>query len=117
MKPINFEGFNCTYAENQPEYLPLPAMRFPDGTVISCWELTDEEVAQLINSKRIYISMLTFNQPLQPLRPAVELTELVEIRNTTTDRLEKLAESLKKNLQGPTSDENENKVHRYSIED
>ncbi len=78
MKPIQFPGVNVVYAENQPEYTPLPALRFPDGTSISCWELTDEEVATLVSTKKLYIGVLTFNQPLQPLRPAVALNEIIQ---------------------------------------
>jgi hypothetical protein len=78
MKPITFQGANVVYAEDQPEYSPLPAMRFPDGTSISCWELTDEEVATLVSTKKLYIGVLTFNQPLQPIKPAVLLTEIIQ---------------------------------------
>lgn len=72
MKPIKFDYRNCVYAEDQPEYLPLPAHKMDDGTVISCWKLTDEEIQELIKTKKLYISQLTFNEPLQPILPQVE---------------------------------------------
>lgn len=71
MKPVMFDYQNCIYAEDQPEYLPLPAHKKEDGTVISCWELSDNELEQLIKTKKIYIGVLTFNQPLQPILPIV----------------------------------------------
>lgn len=46
MRPIEFKGQNIIFAKDQPEYLPLPALR-----------------------------QLTFNQPLQPIRPIVELSD------------------------------------------
>lgn len=37
MKPINFKEQNTVFAENQPEYLALPAWRSSRGVVVSCW--------------------------------------------------------------------------------
>lgn len=80
MKAIRFTGVNKTYGENQPQYIPLPVMKFPDGMMISCWELTDEEVEEIVKNKKLYISMMTFNHPLQPHRPAAHLSDLVETK-------------------------------------
>jgi len=73
MKPIEFKGFNVTFAKDQPEYQQLPALRMPDGEVYTCWELTDEELERVIKSKCIFFKQLTFNHPLQPILPLVEL--------------------------------------------
>lgn len=67
MIPIEFEQQNCVYAKDQPEYLPLPAHKKQDGEVISCWKLNDKEIENIIKDKKLYISLLTFNQPLQPI--------------------------------------------------
>jgi hypothetical protein len=32
-----------TFAENQPQYAPLPALVYPDGSVLVEWHFTDEE--------------------------------------------------------------------------
>jgi len=77
MSPIEFEGVNVIYAKDQPEYLPLPVMKLEDGTVISCWELTEEDVKMIIETKKVYVSQLTFHQPLQPLNVVSSLDELV----------------------------------------
>jgi hypothetical protein len=29
MRPVEFEGFNVTFAKDQPEYQPLPALPLP----------------------------------------------------------------------------------------
>jgi len=69
MKPIKFKQSNVTYAENQEEYQDLPAHHAGDiqGTVTSCWELTPEEIDQVKESGKIYLQLLTFNSPLQPI--------------------------------------------------
>lgn len=79
MKPIKFPGSNIVYAEDQPEYQPLPAMRMPDGMVITCWELSDEELKIVLKNRKIYIQLHTFNQPLQPILPLVELSDGLEL--------------------------------------
>lgn len=72
MKPIDFEGSNVVFAKDQPEYLPLPALRTADGVVVSCWDLTWREALRLCFRRRLWLMQLTFNQPLQPLLPSVE---------------------------------------------
>ncbi len=75
MKPIEFPGHNVVMGKNQPEYLPLPALKMPDGEVITCWELTDEELEKVKESHRIYLSQLTFNRPLQPVKLMADLSD------------------------------------------
>lgn len=72
MNPIKFKHQNCTYAENQPEYMPLPAHKSPDGIVTSCWYLSWSERLVILLKGRVWISMLTFNNSLQPLLPTVD---------------------------------------------
>jgi len=68
LKAIKFEGANIEFAKDQEQYNTLPAcaVRDKQGTVISCYELTDEEIEKLKKTKRIYLTLLTFNDPLQP---------------------------------------------------
>lgn len=70
MTPIKFEGVTHTLAEDQPQYLPLPIQRLHDEVenVISCWKLTDEDIAQLKITKIIWVSQWTFGNLLQPQR-------------------------------------------------
>lgn len=69
MKCVEFKEQNCIYAENQPEYLPLPAFKTDDGEVVSCWKLNLAERLAVALTGRIWWSVLTFNRPLQPQRP------------------------------------------------
>ena len=68
MKPIKFKEANITFAKDQSEYIPLPAYKREDGTVISCWQLNWKERFKLLINGRIWLRMLTFNKPLQPQR-------------------------------------------------
>lgn len=72
MKPVKFKGSNVVFAENQPEYLPLPAFKDESGIVVSCWKMTWIERLKFLFTGRIYLQVLTFNKPLQPLLPSVE---------------------------------------------
>jgi hypothetical protein len=71
MKPVTFEESNIVFAKDQPEYIPLPAWH-DDIQVISCWELDDSEIETLRKTKRIWLSVLTFGNPLQPQCPMVQ---------------------------------------------
>ena len=74
MSPIVFEQSNVTFAEFQPEYLPLPACKLKDeqGTVVTCWRLKFFERLKILIYGRIYLQLLTFNKPLQPIKISVE---------------------------------------------
>lgn len=67
MIPVEFPEANVTYAKDQPEYKPLPVFKDDKGTVVSCWQLTDEDIEQIKENKCLWLSVMTFNQPLQPL--------------------------------------------------
>lgn len=73
MQPVLFKEHNVVFGEGQPEYLPLPAYVSEDPTVpvITCWEFTDEEIEELVRTKRLYLRQLTFGENLQPLAPQV----------------------------------------------
>ena len=80
MIPIEFQGANCTYAKDQPQYLPLPAHKSPvNGRVTSCWALTWRERLRVLFTGRIWLQQLTFGDPLQPQRPSVERPTLEEV--------------------------------------
>lgn len=82
MKPVRFKGWNLTFAEDQKEYLPLPAYKNSmrtahgpadvTGNVVTCWKLTFLERLKVLFTGRLYLSQWTFHDPLQPQRPSVE---------------------------------------------
>ena len=79
MKPIKFKEANCTYAENQPEYLPLPVFKDTgkDGSVISCWQLSFKERIRILIKGSLWLSIMTFNKPLQPLYLTTKKSEVL----------------------------------------
>jgi hypothetical protein len=81
MKPTSFPGQNVIFGKDQPEYSPLPALRLPDGEVITCWELTDADLETIQSTKRIYLSQLTFNQSLQPIKLMSGLDDGIQLVN------------------------------------
>lgn len=64
-----------TIAEDQLEYKPLVAARYQteDGhaMLLTRWRFTDEERAAIAAGEDLYLGVLTFGQPLQPLAPQV----------------------------------------------
>lgn len=74
MKPVDFDGVNTVFGADQPEYQPLPAERVgkPEtGQVNTCWELDPEELETVQETGKIFVSLLTFGQPLQPVLVSV----------------------------------------------
>jgi hypothetical protein len=78
MKPIKFKEQNVIYAEDQPEYLPLPAFKTKEGNVTCCWNLSLKERIKILFTGNLWLSVLTFNQPLQPLLPTVNKNEVIK---------------------------------------
>lgn len=72
MKAVKFEQSNVTFAKDQPEYNQLPAHQTADGEVTSCWELTADEINEIASTGKIYLTLLTFNKGLSPVRLTVE---------------------------------------------
>lgn len=68
--PIEFPEQTVIIAKDQPQYIPLPAYQYErdrTGTVVFCWQLSEEELAELIrNNGVLYHTVQTFNRPLQP---------------------------------------------------
>lgn len=74
MEVIKFKGCNVVFAENQPEYLPLPAHRSntSDGVVTSCWKFSFMERLKILIGGKLFLQIMTFNQPLQPLKMVLD---------------------------------------------
>ena len=66
MQPIKFKSQNIVFAEDQDQYLSLPAHRTEDGVVTSCWGMTWKERLRVLLTGKVYTQLLTFNTPLTP---------------------------------------------------
>jgi len=62
---------NLRMAENQEAYLTLPC-HVGDGIVAFAFELTEEDLKKVQETKTIYVSNITFEGPLQPIRIDVD---------------------------------------------
>lgn len=65
--PSNARELNI--AEKQPQYEPLPAVVLdsPQGEVITRWELTDDEIKKITETRSVYLIVSTFGHKLQPV--------------------------------------------------
>lgn len=66
-----------TFAKDQPEYLPLPALKFQDGLVVTRWSLSFWERLHVLFSGSVFLGMLTYNHPLQPVIMSTMVQEVV----------------------------------------
>ncbi len=75
MKPVSpvIPGVSeIKIAEHQDEYETLPAIVTEDGYVINRWRLTWRERLVVLFEGNIFLSCLTFGQPVQPVILDVE---------------------------------------------
>ncbi len=73
MKPITFKEQNCTFAKYQDQYLPLPAFQTRDRQIITtCWELSFKEKVKIIFGFKFWLTIVTFDKPLQPISCSCE---------------------------------------------
>lgn len=102
--PESVEGFvHVTFAKDQPEYLPLPALveqRRPDGqgwrgAIITRWRPTAEELAQLLAGDDLFLEVWAFGnicrqcgerQGLQPVKLGVWSDRVACVDGSTDER-------------------------------
>ena len=72
-KPISpvapgLDRAEVVYGANQPQYVGLPVVREDDGLVVSRWHFSFKERVTILFGGSIWISILTFRKPLQPIK-------------------------------------------------
>lgn len=68
------EANAVVFAKDQPEYLPLPAnVQYP--YVETKWRLTWKERLMVLFYGNLYLTLMTFGQPLQPIRCSTQRDE------------------------------------------
>lgn len=79
MVPIQFKECNVVFGEHQPEVNPLPALKTENGDVVTCWQLTPDEIETVKQTGQVWLFVkLPHNQLLQPLYMTVDKSELLE---------------------------------------
>lgn len=96
MKAVEFEGFNVVYGKNQPQYNNLPAFVDPEGTeersVLYCYELTFEEIQQVVKDRRIYGLQMIGSGGFNPVNCFVKNPLLINDEKDTAEEVEVLNE-------------------------
>lgn len=78
MKSVKFKECNVNFAENQDEYVTLPAFHDSKAeVVISCYKVTFKELLKLMVTRKIWLGIMTFNEPLQPQLLSVNKKDLI----------------------------------------
>lgn len=86
MKPVSPVAYDpetrwgvseIVFAKDQKQYIPLPAIKFDDGLVVTRWKLSFREWLDLLFGGNVYLGVLTHNQPLQPIRLTTSIREAV----------------------------------------
>lgn len=81
MEAIKFKGANVVFAENQEDYKSLPAMYDKtrhEGVVVTCYRLSFIERVRVLFRGRIWLGIMTFNNPLQPQFPTTKKSEVLK---------------------------------------
>jgi len=68
MKPIKFKEQTCVFAENQPQYISLPAHKVnnKEGEIIFCMKMNFIEKIRVLFTGKIWVSLMMFQKPLTP---------------------------------------------------
>jgi len=72
MESIYFEECNTDIAQNQDQYITLPAHIDDVGIVTSCWEMTWMERLKVLFFGQVFLCIMTFHKPLQPQKMTVD---------------------------------------------
>lgn len=108
MDAIQFKEVNATYGANQAEYVGLPGHQggAPTFPFTCCMQLDEQEKAHVAKTGKIWLSQLTFNHALQPIR--LSTLKPVEVGPDEGQELSKGILSLRDRMrQGATTDEPE----------
>jgi hypothetical protein len=77
------ELFEVTYAEGQEQYRGLRALKSmrDNGAILTRWVLDSSQRDALVSGAELYLEILTFHQPLQPVRLMIGAPNIGSIRN------------------------------------
>lgn len=78
MIPVRFIEANCVLAENQEEYEPIAVHVSRDQcvTMTCCFRLSDEEIAEMVKTRTLWIRQLTFGRPFQAIGLSTQKPEM-----------------------------------------
>lgn len=68
MEALDFDQSNVVFAKDQPQYNPLPSFISEEGSATFRFKLSEEELKQVEETGEIWLTVLTFGKPLQPIQ-------------------------------------------------
>lgn len=75
---VEFEEVNVKIAEDQEEYQTVPAhWNGKEGSIVYCFKLTQGEIDEIVETRKVYFKQLTFGKPMQPVHPSVFKNEVL----------------------------------------
>jgi len=81
-RPLTADFVQVTWAKNQSEYHILPSIRSvmegQCGRVTTRWRLTWRERWKLLFHGQLFLQVLTFGDPLYPVKPMVDEPSIEE---------------------------------------
>lgn len=84
MEPIQFKECNVIYGKDQHEYRNLPALKLEEhGTVVTCWRISWKERLRLLITGKMWIGIMTYNEPLMPLMASTKMSDIVVLEKTS----------------------------------
>lgn len=97
MKAVEFKHQNIVFAKDQPEYIPLPALKIDstEGYVISCWKMTFIERIKVLFTGKVWLSLMSFNKPLTPSSLSVNRKEIYSHPDDLVTWYKKVLNSIK----------------------
>lgn len=91
MKPVSpvIDGLQeqeILIAKDQPEYGTLPALKADEGYILSRWEVTDEDLANITKTRSVYLYLDVGEGPVPPMsletaHPIKSEQELIDNRS------------------------------------
>lgn len=95
MKAITFPEANIKIAENQDEFLTLPAYIDDRRIVVSKWELNDTDLAKVTKNRAVWLAVWNGEGDIRPVQvSSVKPLEGAEYQNHKFDLLKELKEKL-----------------------
>ena len=70
MQPIEFPQQTDVLAKDQPQYTPLPVhvgSREDNYPMTACFQLSDEEISEIVATKKLWYTQVTFGHAFQPV--------------------------------------------------
>lgn len=81
MKSITFPEATNKIAENQPEYNTVISQWNPEEQSVNlCFELDEEEFAEIARTRKVWYKQLTFGKSMNPIRLSPFKNQMIESR-------------------------------------